>query len=132
MVNMKVSAASFFMENENYFDTSHINDFVKAQILSGKKVVLVSHAEGSNIVSKVLGSLSEKEKTQVGSVYVAPTRADLGTGVTDYVLNSRDSVIAAIAAEVGNTNLNLVSPLSPKGIGAEFSAFYDFGYHHEF
>lgn len=109
--------------------TQHIESFVKTQILRGRKVVLFSHAEGSVIAHKVFSSLSEIEKATVGNFYVAPTINDLGPRITDYVLNSRDSVISTISE---NYNLLDMTILEPKGTAANFSSTVDFGFNHEF
>lgn len=93
---LKKRLAQFFQENPDYFNIDNIITFISTQILRGKKIVLVSHAEGSHLAQKVYNSLTDQQKSQIGSLFIAPTIGDLGEGMTAYITNPNDLVISNI------------------------------------
>ena len=99
--------------------------------MNGRKVIILTHSEGSNINYKLMNTLSEEEKQYVGFLNIAPTRNEQGPGSFDYVLSPKDDVIAAIKSNVGNSGLTLTEPLPPKGANISFPLNLDFAAHHE-
>lgn len=114
----------------NYYADWH-KQFVEKQIKAGKKVVLVSHAEGAIYSNSIYNLLSADKQSSVGLVYTAPLASSMADGLTSYLSNPADVVLTAINAIATATSAFPVS-LSPNMQSSTFDSSLDAGYNHDF
>lgn len=76
-VALKLNLFSTALKDEDNYDVTGIKNHVYALMLQKKKVILVSHSEGSFIASKVHKSLAPHRKYRIGAYYIAPGAANI-------------------------------------------------------